>query len=132
MGKVSTADAAIYGVNEKGSSFDKEVSSVLPFRTFMLTSENNPQTRSILISDGYITEIGEEAQKPEDEMNGEYFRIWNEGLDIIIETSKTRTLNAFTADGVLRGVLKCEVGKNRFPMTTEGIYMVGKKKLLLR
>ena len=133
MGVISDDDNAfIYGINSVGSAFTSEATCVLPFRTYMTRSDNAPQTRSILISDGYITEIGEESEKPEDEMNGEYLRIWNEGLDIIVETSKARTLNAFTSDGVHRGELRCDSGVNRFRMETEGFYFVGKKKLYLK
>lgn len=124
------SDAVVYGINAVGSEFEAG-SRVAPFRTGMTLSDVLPQSRSISISDGYLTEVNEDPENPEEKLDNAYLRVWNEGCTIVVETSDACDLNVFAADGVLRCVLYCQVGQNRFPMSSAGIYLVGKYKLQL-
>lgn len=59
-------------------------------------------------------------------------QIWPEGRNIVIETSVARNLNLYRIDGTHIAVLDCQPGVNHFYQNSAGVYLVGKRKVLLR
>lgn len=121
----------VLGMNDTGSMFESG-NDALPFRTFM-KGAGEPQTRSILIMDPYLSDLMDEVEpeRPEDELGEDYLKIWGEGRDIIIETSENRSFSLYGLNGKYWGMLQCKPGINRFSQASEGIYLVGKTKVLL-
>ena len=112
------------GINTDGSAFIS-YQDILPFRTYMTAPT---RTRAI-----WINSTGENTTDiPEEDLDDENLKIWNEGLVIVVKTKEARSLNVFTADGAWLGILHCDAGTNRFQMDAEGIYLIGNTKLLLK
>lgn len=124
----------VLGMNDTGSEFETG-QDALPFRTYMKGS-GTPLTRSILIMDPYLADLMEEedeqSEEPEEELGEDYLKIWAEGRDIVIKTSEARSFTLYRYDGTYMGMLNCQSGINRFSQENEGVYLVGREKLLLR
>lgn len=131
MVNADSSNKGVYGMNATGSAFETG-RVALPFRTYM-KGAGAVQTRSILIMDPYLADLMEEqSEEPEDELGEDYLKIWAEGRDIVIKTSEARSFTLYRYDGTYMGMLNCQSGINRFSQENEGIYLVGREKLLLR
>ena len=121
-----------YGIVAGGGGSRFEAGQdILPFRTYL--SAVGGSTRAIFISDG-IEDLfdGDEPDSPADELDSDYYRIWTEGHDIIIETSAATSVRVFSLSGMLIDVLDCQAGINRFHVSYRGVCLVGRHKLLIR
>ena len=114
-----------YGIIEGGSKFESG-QDILPFRTFMTAPSH---TRAVRIVDGNIVE---DPESPADELGSDHLRVWTEGHDIVIDTSADVDLRVTSLSGMLFEVLHSQAGLNRFPVNYRGIFLVGKRKLLIK
>lgn len=118
------------GVNADGTAFESGL-DVLPFRTYMTTATPAQQHRVIRIADAGTSLIGE-PESPKEELKTNYVKVWVEGHDIVVETSQQTALKLYTVSGMVLGDLNCKPGINRFPQAGSGIYIVGRKKLVIK
>ena len=84
--------------------------------------------RSILISnDGGIQEL---PQQDDAGING--LRIWSENRKIFVESPDNLSLELYTATGQLVRILDVVPGTNTYSGFTNGIYIIGQKKLYVK
>ncbi len=119
------------GINANGTDFvpDQEI---LPFRTYLTVSSLAPLRQSIRIADALAPVNDTDPGQIDSELGSLELRIWSEDLEIVVDTPVAVDLKVYTASGILKSVLHCKEGINRFPMESNGLYFVGKLKLLLQ
>lgn len=135
-------DDAAYGINveEGGKSFDDDVNTVLPFRTYMVQTAapakgNNSFTRSIIIGEtgeDKIEQKGVEEVDPSDGSHTTRMLIYPRGRRVVVESPENTTLNMYTIGGQLMRVLDVREGTNTYSGFGPGIYIVGGTRLMLK
>lgn len=140
--ETATASGSIYGMNSDGTAFDDNstVSSVMPFRTYMTKTATTANQRSaapsvIFIAEANSSELivpelgGDEEAQP----SGDYLIVRPIGNGRVrIESTYPTTLHAFTALGQLYRVLDVQPGTATYSGYTPGLYIFGKKKVMVR
>ena len=114
-----------------GTAFDAYVKDVLPFRTYMTVSSSAKafaKPQSILIYEkGGIEELPETEDA---EIDG--LRIYAKNRKIYVESPTALSLSLYTATGQLVRIFDVVPGTNTYSGFSNGIYIVGKKKLYVK
>lgn len=140
--ETATASGSIYGMNSDGTAFDANstVSPVMPFRTYMTATATTANQRSaapsvIFIAEANSSEMivpelgGDEEAQP----SGDYLIVRPIGNGKVrIESTYPTTLNAVTGLGQLYRVLDVNPGTATYSGFTPGLYIFGKKKVMVR
>lgn len=135
------SNAAYYGINDDGTSFDITVNKVLPFRTYMAetssSARNYNTTRGVIYIGTANDEgiISEEQLRPGDPDTGiveNGMRIFVQGNRLLVESTYASTLNVHTYGGQLVRILDVTEGTNTYTGFAPGMYIVNGKKLVIR
>jgi hypothetical protein len=125
------SDGGIYGIDDRGTAFSVSNAEVLPFRTYMTVSSSAKafaKPQSILIYEkGGIEELPE---ADDTEIDG--LRIYAKNRKIYVESPTALSLSLYTATGQLVRVFDVVPGTNTYSGFSNGIYIIGKKKLYVK
>lgn len=131
----------ILGMNDNGSAFVSTPGTVMPFRTYMAPASQQARVRStdetkvIRISETTgIDRIEPEANgNDEDTPAGEYLLIRPIGAHrVSIESTYATQLKVFSTTGQLHRILDVQPGTATYSGFSDGIYIFGKAKVLVR
>lgn len=120
--------ACDYGINDGGSAFDDAVTSVVPFRTYMVQSAN-PAPHRIKIAYG-----AEPAVEEKDDVDGPAFQIVVDGMDVTVESTYEQSVpvTVHTVAGQLVIRHEAKPGTTHFRLPKSGVYIIGGKRYLVR
>ena len=137
------ANGTIYGMNAVGSAFDdaSTLHTVMPFRTYMTTLMTNARTRStdapsvIRIAEATgIEKIESDVNgNGEETATGDYLTVHPiNNSRVRIESTYATQLQVFSTTGQLYRLLDIQPGTATYSGFHPGIYIFGKKKVMVK
>ena len=137
------ANGTIYGMNAVGSAFDdaSTLHTVMPFRTYMTTLMTNARTRStdapsvIRIAEATgIEKIESDVNgNGEEAATGDYLTVHPiNNSRVRIESTYATQLQVFSTTGQLYRLLDIQPGTATYSGFHPGIYIFGKKKVMVK